>query len=109
MKDILKDTVVIDAANDAVMAHHGWRSIVVNLEVRKVVIPLCYPEEKTPQWPGYDSRNCGDPMHSRIDVRPGGGDITRQNLAREICGLLFNFHRVVSVSIDSTIALLHYS
>lgn len=41
VKDVLKDTVVIDAANDAVLAHHGWRSIVVNLEVWMVVSPPC--------------------------------------------------------------------
>jgi len=53
------------------------------------------------QWPGYDPRSFDDPMRSRIDVRPGGRDITRQNLAREVCGLLFNFHKVISVSISS--------
>lgn len=41
----------------------------------------------------------GDHMHARIDVRPGGQHITRQHLAREICGLLFHFHKVISVSI----------
>ena len=40
-------------------------------------------------------------MHARIDVRPGGEDITRQGLAREICGLLFSFHKVISVGIYS--------
>ncbi|KAG8215557.1 hypothetical protein J3R82DRAFT_7400 [Butyriboletus roseoflavus] len=79
VKDILKDTVFVDAANDMVLEHHGWRSIVVHLE-----------------WPGYDTRNVDDPMTSRIDVRPGGEDITRQNLAREICGLLFTFCKNIS-------------
>ena len=41
-------------------------------------------------------------MHSRIDVRPGGRHITRQNLAREVCGVLFNFHKVISVGIYHT-------
>lgn len=44
-------------------------------------------------------------MRSRIDVRPGGRPITRQNLAREICGLLLNFHKVVSVSTYSPVFL----
>lgn len=34
VKDVLKDTVIIDGANDTVLEPHGWRSIVVNLEVR---------------------------------------------------------------------------
>lgn len=29
---------------------------------------------------------------------PNGRPITRQNLAREICGLFSNFHKVISVS-----------
>lgn len=40
-------------------------------------------------------------MRARIDVRSNGWDMTRQNLAREVCGLLFNFHKIVSVSIRS--------
>lgn len=39
-KDVLKDTVTIDAANDAVLEQYGWRSIVISLEVWKVVSPL---------------------------------------------------------------------
>ncbi|KAI9456314.1 hypothetical protein HD554DRAFT_2030569 [Boletus coccyginus] len=78
-KDVLKGRVTIDAANDVVLGQHGFRTIVVSLE-----------------WPGYDPRSFDDPMRSRIDVRPGGRDITRQNLAREVCGLLFNFHKVIS-------------
>lgn len=41
VKDVLKDTVTIDAANDTVLEHHGWRSIVVNLEVWTVASPPC--------------------------------------------------------------------
>lgn len=40
-KDVLKDTITIDAANDAVLEEHGWRSIVVSLEVWQVTSPLC--------------------------------------------------------------------
>ncbi|KAG9308906.1 hypothetical protein JVU11DRAFT_11366 [Chiua virens] len=79
VKDILKDTLIIDSAGDSVFEEHGWRSTVLNLE-----------------WPGYDARKFTDRMRSRIDVRPGGENMTRHDLAREICGILFNFHQVVS-------------
>ncbi|KAF9222889.1 hypothetical protein BS17DRAFT_767634 [Gyrodon lividus] len=78
-RDLLKDTIIIDAPHDAVFAHHRWRTTVVNLE-----------------WPGYDSKAFGDPMLSRIDVRPKERDITRQEIAREVCGLLYHFHRLVA-------------
>ena len=37
VRDVLKDTVVIDSPNDPVLVTHGWRSTVVNLQVR-----ICY-------------------------------------------------------------------
>ena len=42
VKDVLKDTVTVDAANDAVLVQHGWRSIVVNLEVKTVDCPTLF-------------------------------------------------------------------
>ena len=63
------NTVTVDAANDAVPAQHGWRSIVVNLEVKTVDCPSLFIVLKRPsQWPGCECQNFGDPMHSRIDV-----------------------------------------
>ncbi|KAF8550095.1 hypothetical protein OG21DRAFT_1488036 [Imleria badia] len=77
--DLLMETAVISAANDAVLEEQGFRTITISLE-----------------WPGYDTKIFGDSMHARIDVRPGGQNITRQHLAREICGLLSHFHKVIS-------------
>ena len=42
VKDVLKNTVTVDAANDAVLAQHGWRSIVVNLDVKTVGCPSLF-------------------------------------------------------------------
>ncbi|KAF9236963.1 hypothetical protein BU15DRAFT_63574 [Melanogaster broomeanus] len=78
-KDLLKERLIIDSPYDTVLAHHRWRSTVVKLE-----------------WPGYDPKAFGDPMLARINVRPGERDITRQEIAREICGLLYHFHKYVS-------------
>lgn len=41
LKDLLKGRVTIDAANDAVLGQHGFRTIVVSLEVRTVASLLC--------------------------------------------------------------------
>ncbi|KAH0826255.1 hypothetical protein J3R83DRAFT_5721 [Lanmaoa asiatica] len=83
VRDILKDTVAIDSPNDLVFAQLGWRSTVVNLE-------------RPFKWPGYDPRTIGKPMLERINVRPDGRYMTRQEFAREICTLLFDFHRRIS-------------
>ena len=37
-------------------------------------------------------------MLVRVHVQPNGNHITRQEFAREICALLLDFHKRVSVS-----------
>lgn len=48
VKDILKDIVFIDAGNDTVLEHLGWRSTVVNLQVWIMASPLCLVSECSP-------------------------------------------------------------
>ncbi|KIJ60238.1 hypothetical protein HYDPIDRAFT_117517 [Hydnomerulius pinastri MD-312] len=79
VRDMLKDNVIIDAPHDAVFAHHGWRATIVNL-----------------QWPGYDLERFKASVLSRFDTVVGNTHITRQQVAREVCGLVQHFHRVVS-------------
>ncbi|KAG6370530.1 hypothetical protein JVT61DRAFT_11314 [Boletus reticuloceps] len=79
VKDILKNTVVVDSPNDPIFEERGWRATIVHLE-----------------WPGYDPAIYRDLMHQRIDVRPNGGYMSRQDFATRICFRFLDFHKHVS-------------
>ncbi|KAF8428435.1 hypothetical protein L210DRAFT_865775 [Boletus edulis BED1] len=79
VKDILKNTVVVDSPNDLVFEERGWRATILHLE-----------------WPGYDPVIYHNLMHQRIDVRPNGGYMSRQDFATRICFRFLNFHKHVS-------------
>ncbi|KAH7924666.1 hypothetical protein BV22DRAFT_1129640 [Leucogyrophana mollusca] len=85
VKDILKDTVLVDAPNDRVFEQHGWRTTNVALE-----------------WPGYDPRAANDPGHMRLCTVYAGAPITRNRLAGEVCSLLWNYNAKVAGKVPVT-------
>lgn len=73
VRDVLNNTVMVDAPYDTPFLPYGWRTTRVSLE-----------------WPGYHHRP--DLQKERINtVMPGQQPITRQVLAQYICSILQNF------------------
>ncbi|KAH7919492.1 hypothetical protein BV22DRAFT_1199458 [Leucogyrophana mollusca] len=79
VKDVLRATVLVDEPSDRVFEHHGWRTTNIALE-----------------WPGYDPRPVNDPGHLRLPAIVDGAPITRNQLAGEICSLLWMYKNKVS-------------
>ncbi|KIJ08150.1 hypothetical protein PAXINDRAFT_158218 [Paxillus involutus ATCC 200175] len=79
LRDIMEDRVIVDSPYDTVLAHLRWRSIIVHIE-----------------WPGYHSELARSRMHLRMDVRVGERDLTRHEIAKDVCGLLKYFHGLVT-------------
>ncbi|KAG1716067.1 hypothetical protein ID866_1093 [Astraeus odoratus] len=79
--DILRGNAAIDKPYDHILNKLGEGCIILSL-----------------QWPGYTSVALQKARHAKIDTWTGEEPITRQELAREICGLLCAFYRIASVS-----------
>ncbi|KAH7885612.1 hypothetical protein F5I97DRAFT_1419472 [Phlebopus sp. FC_14] len=75
LRDVLKLNVLVDNPYDTPFVDQGWRTTVVCLE-----------------WPGYEQVTFTDRQRTRINTVVQGRPVTRQEIAKEVCGLLFHFH-----------------